>query len=101
MAKNIKTETAVRQAPQLGWAPKNTQGRLLSQLDAATGRLTGDQQQYYANLPSEEFSPQPSTSNKLTQNDDGSTEYRQLQPFGGSWRDGHTGGITVTGAGSA
>lgn len=101
MAKNIKTQAVEAQAPQLGWAPKNTKGRLLSQLDAATGRLTGDQQQYYADLPVEEFSPQPSTSNKVTMNNDGSVEYRQLVGHGGLWRDPHKGSIVVTGAGRA
>jgi hypothetical protein len=98
MNKNIKTETAEGKAPKLGWAPADARARVLSGLDAATGQLTGQQKQYWADLPSEEFSEQPSTSNKIVNNADGSTEYRQLAPYGGTWKDPSTGSIWVNGA---
>lgn len=98
MHENIKEQTAASHKPKFGWAPHNSRDRLLSQLDAATGRLTGDQQAYYADLPAEEFSEQPSTGHKLVNNPDGSTEYRQLVAHAASWRDPATGSIYVNGA---
>src|ERR1700677_3470136 len=99
MAKNnIKAQTDESAPPKLGWAPLNARGRLLSQLDAATGRLTTDQQQYYADLPIEEFSTQPSTSNKIIQTSDGEAEYHQLVTHNAQWKDIATGRIFVNGA---
>lgn len=98
MRKNIKTDTVQQLAPKQGWAPHNTRERLLTQLDAATGNLTGDQQRYYADLPIEEYSGQPSTSNKITSNPDGSAEYHQLVAHNATWRDPATGSIYVNGA---
>ena len=92
-SKNIKTQAATARPVSSGWAPQSSQGRILSQLDAATGRLTGDQAQYYADLPSEEFSPQPSPMHKIIQTADGAAEYHQLVAAHGSWHDPATGNI--------
>jgi hypothetical protein len=95
MAKNVKTSTVETGPPLSGWAPHNSRARLLSQLDAATGRLTGDQQRYYADLPSEEFSVQPSTGHKIISTPDGATEYHQLVAHGATWHDPATGAIVT------
>ena len=96
--RNVKINTASQDTNVGGWAPLNSRGRLLSQLDAATGNLTGDQDRYYADLPIEEFSSQPSTSHKIISNPDGSAEYHQLVMHNASWRDPATGSLYVNGA---
>lgn len=98
MNENVKEKAAA--APIKGtWPALNAGMRLRSQLDAATGALTGDQQRMYADLPAENYSEQPSTSHKIVQTRDGAAEYRQLVNHQASWRDPATGSIVVNGAG--
>jgi hypothetical protein len=87
MAKNIKLDTASSPTPYSGWDPLNSRGNILSQLDAATGNLTGDQHRFYADMPSEVYSEQPSTSNKIIHGADGSSTYHQLVAHNGQWKD--------------
>lgn len=98
MNKNIKEVTASSPAPVGGWDPLDSRGRLLSQLDGATGNLTTDQQRVYADMPSEEYSPQPSTSNKVVQSHDGSAELHQLVASNDVWKDPVTDTIRVNAA---
>jgi hypothetical protein len=97
MNENVK-EQAAANPPKSGWREVDTRERLLTQLDAATGNLTGDQQQYYADLPSEEYSTQPSTGHKIISTGDGGAEYHQLVAHDASWKDPATGNIYVNGA---
>jgi hypothetical protein len=98
MADNVKLQTTAARIPASGWEPHTAADRLLSQLDASTGKLTGDQQRHLADLPAEDFSEQPSTSHKIVQTADGAAEYRSLVMHNGAWRDPVTGSIIVNGA---
>ena len=98
MGKNNKVDTASRPTPYSGWDPLNSRGNILSQLDAATGSLTGDQKRYYADMPSEEYSEQPSTSNKIIMGSDGGVTYHQLVAHNASWKDPATNTIVTNGA---
>lgn len=84
-SKNVKVDTITQAAPWHGWAPKDSFQRAMSELDDSTGRLTGDQQQVYADLPVEEWSNQPSTSSKLVMGSDGGCTYHRLQPTANGW----------------
>lgn len=81
----VKMQTVAQDAPRSGWAPKSSFERITSELDASTGRLTGNQQQVYADLPIEEWTGQPSCSSKLTVDDSGGVTYHRLQPVAGGW----------------
>lgn len=81
----IKAETIKQAAPKSGWAPHSSFDRIMSQLDASTGKLTGDQQRVYADLPKEQYSNQPSTSSKIIYDDTGGATYHRLEPVGDSW----------------
>lgn len=89
MTRNVKMDTVSRAAPVHGWAPKDSFHRVMSELDASTGKLTGDQQQVYADLPIEEFITANGTSqpggHKIMFDDAGGCTYNKLQPVGDAW----------------
>ncbi len=98
MANSIKKQTINKAAPVTGWAPKDSFHRVMSELDASTGKLTRDQQQVYADLPIEDFvSPggrvQPSQSSKITYDETGGTTYHRLQPVNGGWAHMRVSGV--------
>jgi hypothetical protein len=80
---SVKKETIGQTAPVSGWAPKDSYHRLMSELDASTGKLTGDQQAVYADLPVEEYSNQPSLAHKIIYDDTGGATYAHLTPVAG------------------
>jgi hypothetical protein len=82
---NVKMSTIAKAAPVSGWAPKDSFHRIMSELDASTGKLTCDQQQVYADLPIEEYSNQPSCSSKISYDETGGAVYHRLQPVNGHW----------------
>ena len=85
MGNNVKMDTISRTAPVNGWAPKDSFHRVMSELDASTGKLTGDQQQVYADLPIEEYQSQPCGHKVMYDGDSGAATYNKLQPVGGAW----------------
>lgn len=95
------TDRAVDQArSSLGnWPQHDARLRLLSQLDASTGKLTGQQQRVYADLPDEETLGTPHLANRLVHNADSSVDVMPLwqTPDGPVRPPG--GVITVTAAG--
>ena len=98
--KNIKFKTvAAGRPPHTGWAKHNAHHRIGSQLDASTGKLTGDQQRLYADMPEEEWSGQPATRHKTLRNPDGSAEYQGLVSNGSVWVSLPNPNIYVTGVG--
>lgn len=98
MAENIKVAAVTQgNAQRTSWRELNSHERLTSQLDAATGFLTGDQQRWYADFPKEEYRPAPTGGNKIIFGD-GGCEYHQLVAHGGTWLDPATGHIYVNSA---
>lgn len=90
----IKQETVYSNPPPSGWAPMDLHARLGSQLDAATGRLTGDQQRIFADMPSEKFTG-PGYGNKVTYDPDGGAVFHKLDPHpsGEGWVHMQTYGV--------
>lgn len=75
-------ESATMQGSRDPYRAVLSRERILSQLDASTGKLTGDQQRFYADLPKEEWHGQPGTRSKIVRNPDGSAEYQGLVHYG-------------------